>query len=57
MSVSTKFDSAFGSRRVALDLAIGAAMGACAWFGFSALGVQLGKLYQVPALGALLPGF
>lgn len=48
---------AFGSRRVVVDLAIGAAMGACAWFGFSALGVQLGKLYQVPALGALLPGF
>ncbi len=48
---------AFGSRRVVLDLAIGAAMGACAWFGFSALGVQLGALVQFPALVALLPGF
>lgn len=48
---------AFGSRRIALDLAIGATMGACAWFGFSALGVQLGMLYQIPALSALLPSF
>lgn len=48
---------AFGSRRVLLDLAIGAAMGAAAWFGFSALGVQLGALAQWPAAAALLPSF
>ncbi|MBL8700070.1 MAG: tripartite tricarboxylate transporter TctB family protein [Alphaproteobacteria bacterium] len=48
---------AFGSRRVALDLAIGAVMGACAWYGFSALGVELGKLVQLPTPGALLPRF
>ena len=48
---------AFGSHRVVLDLAIGATMGACAWFGFSVLGVQLGALMQFPALVALLPSF
>lgn len=46
---------AFGSRRWPVDLAVGAAMGAAAWFGFSALGVQLGRLWQLPSLAALLP--
>lgn len=33
---------AFGSRRLGLDLAIGAALGALAWWGFSGLGISLG---------------
>lgn len=40
---------AFGSRRLALDLAIGAVIGGGAWWGFSKLGVNLGK--ALPLLG------
>lgn len=40
---------AFGSRTYLLDAAIGIAFGVLAWFGFTALGVQLGGLF--PAMG------
>jgi putative tricarboxylic transport membrane protein len=40
---------AFGSRRVALDLAIGAALAIVAYFGFTRLGVTLGAF--LPFLG------
>jgi len=40
---------AFGSRRSALDLAIGFALGSTAWFGFSRLGISLGGF--LPLIG------
>jgi putative tricarboxylic transport membrane protein len=46
---------AFGARKPVLGLAIGAALGAATWFGFSALGVQLGTAWRLPSLAALLP--
>lgn len=46
---------AFGSRRVLLDLAIGAAIGAIAWHGFTLLGVDLGPAQRLPSLVQLLP--
>jgi putative tricarboxylic transport membrane protein len=46
---------AFGSRKLPLDIAIGAAVGAIAWFGFRALGVDLGPLWKLPNLAQLLP--
>lgn len=48
---------AFGARALLPGLAIGAALGAATWFGFSALGVQLGAAWRLPALAALLPQF
>ncbi|MCV9934892.1 tripartite tricarboxylate transporter TctB family protein [Boseaceae bacterium BT-24-1] len=39
----------FGSRRTALDLAIGFVLGTIAWFGFSRLGISLGGF--LPLLG------
>ena len=47
---------AFGSRRILLDLGLGAAIGAACWYGFTLLGVTLGDLARLPALGELLPG-
>src|SRR3546814_5822115 len=38
---------AFGSRRVLLDCAIGLALGAICWLGFSRLGVTLGGALQI----------
>ena len=46
---------AFGSRRLLLDTAIGAAIGAVAWYGFSLLGVELGASFKVPKPLQLLP--
>jgi putative tricarboxylic transport membrane protein len=40
---------AFGSRRLLLDLAIGALLASAAWFGFSRLGISLGAFF--PPLG------
>ncbi|MGX1790075.1 tripartite tricarboxylate transporter TctB family protein [Bosea sp. NPDC055332] len=39
----------FGSRRTALDLAIGFVLGSAAWFGFSRLGISLGGF--LPLIG------
>lgn len=46
---------AFGSRKLALDLAIGAALGAFSWYGFKLLGVDLGPIWKLPTLPQLLP--
>ena len=46
---------AFGSERPAFDLAIGAALAAFAWWGFSLLGVDLGPVGRLPTPGQLLP--
>lgn len=46
---------AFGSRKLLLDLLIGAALGAAAWYGFSLLGVGLGDPYRIPKAAELLP--
>lgn len=40
---------AFGSRRLLLDIAIGAILGCLAWYLFSQLGLQLGRFF--PPLG------
>lgn len=40
---------AFGSRRTALDLAIGLTLGSAAWLGFSRLGISLGGF--LPLIG------
>ena len=47
---------AFGSRRILLDLGLGAAIGAACWYGFTLLGVTLGGLARLPSLSELLPG-
>jgi putative tricarboxylic transport membrane protein len=41
---------AFGSRRILLDLAIGGVLAGVAWYGFSKLGVDLGRAYAWPKL-------
>lgn len=41
---------AFGSRRYLINAVIGVAFGLICWFGFSALGVQLGDLFPVMGL-------
>lgn len=48
---------AFGSGRTLFDLALGAAIGAAAWYGFTLLGVSLGELVRLPALLELIPGY
>jgi putative tricarboxylic transport membrane protein len=49
---------AFGSRRFPLDLAIGAVMASVAWYGFSKLGVDLGRAWSWPSkLVDFLPKF
>jgi putative tricarboxylic transport membrane protein len=40
---------AFGSRRLLLDVAVGAVLGALAWYLFTQLGLQLGRFF--PPLG------
>jgi putative tricarboxylic transport membrane protein len=47
---------AFGSRRILLDLSVGAAIGATCWYVFTLLGVSLGDLARLPSLGDFLPG-
>lgn len=37
----------FGSRRTALDLAVGLVLGSAAWFGFTRLGISLGAFLPV----------
>jgi putative tricarboxylic transport membrane protein len=46
---------AFGSRKLLLDIAIGAAAAAVAWYGFRLLGVDLGPVWRTPKLAQLLP--
>lgn len=49
---------AFASRRLAFDLALGAAIALAAWYGFSLLGVNLGDVFKLPkSLNDLLPAF
>lgn len=49
---------AFGSRRLPLDIALGAVIGAAAWYGFSKLGVDLGHAWSWPRkLVDFLPKF
>lgn len=48
---------AFGSRRLLVDIAIGAVLAAACWFGFSKLGVDLGRAWIVPKLVDLIPRF
>ncbi len=49
MLAFTLVTHAFGSRRTALDLAIGAALASLSWLGFSRLGISLGPF--LPLLG------
>lgn len=49
MLAFTLVTHAFGSRRTALDLAIGALIASLAWLGFSRLGISLGPF--LPLLG------
>jgi putative tricarboxylic transport membrane protein len=46
---------AFGSRKLLLDIAIGAAVAAVSWYGFRLLGVDLGPIWRTPKLAQLLP--
>jgi putative tricarboxylic transport membrane protein len=46
---------AFGSRKLLLDIAIGAVVAAVAWYGFRLLGVDLGPIWRTPKLAQLLP--
>jgi putative tricarboxylic transport membrane protein len=48
---------AFGSRRIILDVLIGAVIGAIAWYGFSLLGVGLGAAWKIPKPFELFPAF
>jgi putative tricarboxylic transport membrane protein len=49
MFAFTLVTHAFGSRRTALDLAVGAALGSIAWLGFTRLGISLGAF--LPLIG------
>jgi putative tricarboxylic transport membrane protein len=46
---------AFGSKKLPLDLLIGAVIGGIAWYGFSLLGVGLGEAYKIPKAAEWLP--